>query len=157
MTVGELQSKFQSIPWLEYINRILPPKVQVRNDEIVIVTVPSYFEKFENLISVTEKRVQANYVMWRAAAASVSYMNQALRKLQLEYTSALTGKGEREPRWKECVGVVSASLANAVGALYVRRHFKEEARETAVEMVKDIRKSFLEILEEIDWMDRTTK
>jgi len=46
--------------------------------------------------------------MWRAAAASVSYMSQAVRKLQLEYTSTLTGKGEREPRWKECVGVVSA-------------------------------------------------
>lgn len=95
--------------------------------------------------------------MWRAAAASVSYMSEAVRKLQLDYTTALTGKGEREPRWKECVGVVSASLANAIGALYVRRHFKEEARETALVMVADIRKSFLEILGEIDWMDKTTK
>ena len=46
--------------------------------------------------------------MWRGAAASVSYLNEAARKLQLDYTSALTGKGEREPRWKECVGVVTA-------------------------------------------------
>jgi hypothetical protein len=49
------------------------------------------------------------------------------------------------------------SLANAVGALYVRRNFKEEARAAALEMVTDIRTSFLEILKEIEWMDGTTR
>ncbi|CAG7786011.1 unnamed protein product, partial [Allacma fusca] len=145
MTLEELQRKYQSIPWLEYFNTLLPSKVQVRSDEIIIVTVPSYLEKFEKFIAETDKRTQANYVMWRGAAASVSYLNEAARKLQLDYTTALTGKGEREPRWKECVGVVTASLANAIGSLYVRRHFKEEARSDALEMVGDIRTSFLEI------------
>ncbi len=49
------------------------------------------------------------------------------------------------------------SLSNAVGALYVRRYFKEEARVSAMEMVTDIRKSFLEILREIEWMDNLTR
>ena len=49
------------------------------------------------------------------------------------------------------------SLSNAVGSLYVRRNFKEEARGAALEMVSDIRRAFLEILNEIDWMDETTK
>ncbi|CAG7717386.1 unnamed protein product, partial [Allacma fusca] len=55
----------------------------------------SYLEKFEKFIAETDKRTQANYVMWRGAAASVSYLNEAARKLQLDYTTALTGKGER--------------------------------------------------------------
>jgi len=157
MTVSELQEKYQSIPWLEYFNTLLPNRVRVRNEETVIVTVPSYLEKFEKFIATTDKRTQANYVMWRGAAASVSYLNEAARKLQLDYSSALTGKGEREPRWKECVGVVTASLSNAVGSLYVRHNFKQESRGAALEMVSDIQKAFLEILNEIDWMDETTK
>ncbi|XP_021947553.1 neprilysin-2 isoform X2 [Folsomia candida] len=157
MTISELQEKFPSIPWLEYINRLLPEKVQIASDETIIVTVPEYITKFQQLISQTDKRVQANYVMWRAAASSVSYMSESVRKLQLDYTNTLTGKGEREPRWRECTSVATASLANAVGALYVRRYFKDEARASAMEMVTDIRKSFLDILKEIEWMDSLTR
>ena len=51
----------------------------------------------------------------------------------------------------------NCSLPIAVGSLYVRRYFKEEAREAVLEMVSDIRHEFLEILNEIDWMDEMTK
>lgn len=50
-------------------------------------------------------RVQANYVMWRAAASSVPYLNDDLRKRQLEYTTIVTGRTERESRWKECIDI----------------------------------------------------
>ena len=56
MTVEELQRKYQSIPWLEYFNTLLPDKVRIRNDEVVIVSVPSYLEKFEKFIAITDKR-----------------------------------------------------------------------------------------------------
>ena len=48
-------------------------------------------------------------------------------------------------------------LSKAVGAMYVRRYFKEETRKAAIELVTDIRHAFLEILNETDWMDETTK
>lgn len=52
---------------------------------------------------------------------------------------------------------IKNSLANAVGALYVRRYFKEESRQNAMEMVLDIKDAFNDILTEIEWMDKTTK
>lgn len=45
--------------------------------------------------------------MWRVSAASVSYLNEAARNLQLKYSSALTGTTERKPRWEECTDLVS--------------------------------------------------
>ena len=56
MTVEELQRKYQSIPWLEYFNTLLPEKVRLSNDEVIIVSVPSYLEKFEKFIATTDKR-----------------------------------------------------------------------------------------------------
>lgn len=52
-------------------------------------------------------RVLANYVMWRAAGASVSYLTEDLRNRQLQYATALSGKETRESRWKECIDIVS--------------------------------------------------
>ena len=60
-------------------------------------------------------------------------------------------------RWRTCVDAAKGSLANAVGALYVRKHFQEDAKKSALEMVHDIRAEFDQILEEIDWMDDLTK
>ena len=49
------------------------------------------------------------------------------------------------------------SLSIPVGSLYVRKFFKEEAKTTAMEMVDDIRKEFINILMNVDWMDEKTK
>lgn len=150
MTITELSNKYPSIPWKEYFNRILKPHVQVDDNEITIVNVPSFISDFEQLMKSTPKRVQANYVMWRAVAASVSYLNDEIRKRQLEYSTALSGRTEREPRWKECVDIVSSTLSISVGALYVRKYFNEDAKKNAVEMVSDIRNQFNKILKTVN-------
>lgn len=149
MTVDELSASYPSIPWWEYFNTILAPQAQLKRDEIVIVSVPSYLKNFERLISATPKRVQANYALWRATAASVSYLTDDIRKRQLKYTVELNGKTEREPRWKECVDIVSGSLGISVGSMYVRKYFKKDAKNTALEMVDDIRREFTKILKKV--------
>lgn len=103
------------------------------------------------------RRIQANYVIWRAAAASVSYLTEELRKRQLEYSTELSGRTEREPRWKECVDISSGSFSLAIGSLYVRRFFDEDAKKNALEMVNGIREEMYKILSSIDWMDETTR
>ncbi|XP_068624947.1 neprilysin-2 [Battus philenor] len=157
MTIGELQQRFPKIPWLKYINRLLAPHITVGLEEITVVNVPSYLSDLEVLLEKTPKRVQSNYVMWRVAGASVSYLTDELRRRQLAYVTALSGKTERESRWKECVDTTSMSLSIAVGALYIRKYFNEASKAKAVEMVNDIRQQFQHTLEEVEWMDDITR
>ncbi|CAB3250166.1 unnamed protein product [Arctia plantaginis] len=154
MTVAELQEK---IPWLEYINRLLTPHVNIGVDEVTIVSVPKYISDLEVLLETTPKRVQANYVMWRVAGASVSYLTDNLRRRQLAYVTALSGKTERESRWKECADNTSASMSIAVGALYIRKYFNENSKANALEMVNDIKQQFRQTLNEVEWMDDKTR
>ncbi|KAJ6650022.1 Luciferin 4-monooxygenase [Pseudolycoriella hygida] len=74
---------------------------------IVIVSVPQYFEDLGKLLDRTPKRTIANYMMWRVTAFSSYFLTEELRKRQLEYSTALSGKTEQEPRWKECTDIVS--------------------------------------------------
>ena len=80
------------------------------------------------------------------------------------------------------MGAAKGSLANAVGSMYVRQYFQEDAKQvserererhnlmsrkfnrarnsnlqSALEMVHDIRAEFDAILDEIEWMDPSTK
>lgn len=52
---------------------------------------------------------------------------------------------------------VALSLSISTGALYVRKYFKEEAKRNALEMVEDIRTEFIKILQDLEWMDASTR
>ncbi|XP_018319545.1 neprilysin-2 isoform X2 [Agrilus planipennis] len=158
MTVAQLQNNYPEIPWLEYINKVIDlPEIAVDENEVVIVSVPGYISDLIRLLKKTPKRVQANYALWRAAASSVAYLTDDVRRRQLEYSTVLSGRTERESRWKECVDVATGSLSIAAGALYVRKYFHEDAKKHALEMVNDIRGEFQEILSNVDWMDEETR
>ncbi|XP_026683285.1 neprilysin-2-like [Diaphorina citri] len=157
MSLDELQTKFPSIPWVEYLNTLLYPKDRLRETDIVVVDVPNYISKLEELLQTTPKKVQANYALWRATAASVSYLTEAIRNRQLQYSTALSGRTQMEPRWKECVDTVSSSISLAMGALYVRKFFKEDAKANAIEMVELIREEMNKILNTVEWMDNKTR
>lgn len=45
----------------------------------------------------------------------------------------------------------------SVGALYVRRFFNEDSRLRVIEMVEDMRASFIQMIHDVPWMDETTK
>lgn len=87
----------------------------------------------------------------------MSYLTEELRKRQLEYSTELSGRTEREPRWKECVDIASGSFSLAIGSLYVRRFFNEDAKKNALEMVTGIREEMLKILSQVEWMDDKTR
>lgn len=62
MTVRELQAKFPSIPWREYISKILPAKISIDEDEPVIVEVPSYITSLEKILEQTPKRYEIIFI-----------------------------------------------------------------------------------------------
>lgn len=44
-----------------------------------------------------------------------------------------------------------------MGALYVRKYFRQDSKAAALEMVNGIRREFENILKEVNWMDDKTK
>uniref|UniRef100_A0A7G3AIY0 Putative m13 family peptidase n=1 Tax=Lutzomyia longipalpis TaxID=7200 RepID=A0A7G3AIY0_LUTLO len=157
MKIEEVQKTYNYIDWLDYINAILPEKLKVTEKEQIIISVPTFFKDLEEVLKTTPKRTIANYMMWRVSAFSSFFLTEELRKRQLVYSTAISGKQEQEPRWKECVDMTSGSLPISVGALYVRKHFKEDAKRTALEMVNGIRSEFQKILTTVPWMDDKTR
>lgn len=95
------------MPWLEYINALLPADLTIDENEVIIVSVPSFFENLGKLLEKTPKRTIANYLMWRITAFSSFFLTEELRKRQLVYSTAVSGKQDQEPRWKECIDITS--------------------------------------------------
>ncbi|KAE8748157.1 hypothetical protein FOCC_FOCC005160 [Frankliniella occidentalis] len=157
MKISELQERYPSIPWKEYMEKILPASITLSDSEVIIVDVPEYFSKLEKLLAMTPKRTIANYLLWRACSSTLSYLHDSVRDRQLKFYTALSGRTERESRWKECVDLASGSMSLSIGSLYVRRYFKEDSKRAALEMVNNIRQEMYKVLKSVPWMDDATR
>lgn len=99
MTIEELTRTYPSVPWLEYMNKVLESVVKLESDEIVNVKEPRFLFDLEKLLSDTPRRTLANYALWRVVRDSIDYLGEEVRKRQLEYWTEITGETEREPRY----------------------------------------------------------
>merc|ERR1740123_2445462 len=158
MMIRDLKEFAPMVPWLEYINKILTPEILVVKDtERVILDEPGYLKNLTEILKRTPKKTIANYMFFRAASSSLGFFTEAARKVQEDYSQELTGTTSKTPRWKQCVGTASGIFSSVVGHLYVKKHFKEEAKRSMDAMVRDIRAEMDVILKEIQWMDDKTR
>lgn len=157
LTLNEAQIKFPYLDWVEYINQVLPSNVTVDGSEIVIFNSLSFFEKFDKLLKGTSNRTIANYLIWRITEYSAHYLNNDVRKRQLDFNTVIVGKKELSTRWKECISITNNKLSTAVGAMYIRKYFKPNAKQHAGAMVNQIQHEFKEGLRQNEWMDAETK
>lgn len=155
MTIGELYQLAPQIDWLKFFNSLL--LTNVTKSEPIIVVVPDYIRKVSDYFSKVDQRILANYMLWRIIFQSLPMLNRPWGEISQHYSSVITGKIQHAPRWEQCLGSVMGSLGLAIASLYVKHHFREDSKATALEMVNYIHKEFLKTLEKIDWMDDTTK
>ena len=75
------------------------------------------------------------------------------------YSSVLNGIPEQQERWERAVARVGAGngLGEALGQVYVARHFPESAKRQMEELVENLRRALAESIEDNDWMDEATK
>lgn len=155
MTVNELQKKYSYIPWLTYINdKFSPYKVLKSNDTIILIG-PKYFEKLNNVLTKTPKRVLANFVYWRVVLESISTLSKPIKIAYKKFITELSGIDAKFPRWQVCLSTVKSRMPLAIGALYVRRHFDETKKQKVMNIVKDLHKNFEQILEKVSCDDTT--
>jgi putative endopeptidase len=70
---------------------------------------------------------------------------------------ALSGTPQQRERWKRAVDNTSAALGEAVGKLYVQRHFPAERKAQVQQMADNVLKAFGQRIDRIDWMTPQTK
>jgi len=73
------------------------------------------------------------------------------------YGTALSGAQKPRDRWKRAVAATSGALGDAVGRLYVEKHFSADDKAQCQEMVKNIIAAFDRRIDKLSWMSPATK
>ena len=126
--------------------------------EQVVVRQPSYFEGLSKLIQSFDTDKWRSWLTWHIISGASPYLNKALVDENFSfYGTTLSGIPKIKERWKRGVGLVEGALGEAVGQIYVDRHFGKQAKERMVGLVANLIEAYRVDIKALTWMSDETK
>lgn len=156
LTLPLLQKLVPEIDWREYLQETVGD-IKLRRDEPVVVYALSYLMQMGKILRETDRRTVHNYLLWRLVMSMMTHMIDEYERERVEFRKILLGIQSERMRWSQCVEWTNKKLGLAVGALFIRDNFNQVSKETALEMIHNIREAFNELLADIHWMDDETR
>ncbi|CAG0918695.1 unnamed protein product [Notodromas monacha] len=162
MTIPELQaiSGNTQLDWKTIFDALFATvNVEIAADESLVVQAPEYIEKFFNTFAggAISSRTVANYLSWRYVYGHAELTSQAMRDLFFQFDQVVAGITEPQERWLTCSNLVNNVLGFAVSGPYVSQYFPPAAKEEMLELIANLRVAFDEIIDNLTWMDASTK
>lgn len=124
----------------------------------VIVCQPDYLRNFAELWRSEDLEVWKSWARWRLIRARAALLTDELVSADFDfYGRRLTGTEQIRDRWKRAVSLVENLMGDAVGKLYVQRHFPPEAKAHIDELVANLRAAYRMSISDLGWMTPQTR
>ncbi|MGB7979547.1 MAG: M13-type metalloendopeptidase [Candidatus Nanopelagicales bacterium] len=124
----------------------------------VVVRQPSYVQALPGLLAEHPLAAWRDWLAWSVVRRSAGLLDDEMVRANFDfYGTTLTGAPQLRERWKRGVGLVEGALGEAVGELYVGRHFPPAAKARMVELVDNLVAAYRVRLETLEWMSPDTR
>ena len=155
LTRDELRASAPGFDWERWEDALgVPPSAY---DE-VIVRQPSFVTAAAALWAERPMEQWQAWLALRVASSCADFLSSELVEEDFDfYGRTLSGTPELGERWKRGVALVEASMGEAVGKLYVERHFPPQAKERIEELVATIIEAYRQSISTVDWMSPATR
>jgi len=151
--VKDLGTLMPDFDWTALLN-----EAGIRNQDSIVVTQVAYTKDLNSIIRNTPLDTWKTYLQWSLIHGSATTLNSELDKENFAfYGKTLYGTQEQRPQWRRAVDVVNDNLGEAVGKIYVAKHFSPEAKERMTVLVNNLLKAYETSIKELDWMSDETK
>lgn len=124
----------------------------------LIVSTPDFFAGAASLLESEPLSVWQEWLAMRVVSAAAPYLSAAFVDANFDfYGTTLSGTPRNKDRWKRGVAVVEAALGEAVGQIYVARHFPETHKARMESLVANLIEAYRESITGLAWMGEETK
>ena len=143
------------ITWSAYLDGLGAP---ANAFDAVVVRQPDHITSVSAALTQEPMQAWRDWLAWHVVHAHAPYLSSAFVEENFDfYGRTLSGVPEMRERWKRGVGLVEEALGEAVGQLYVERHFPPHAKEAMVGLVDNLVEAFRRSLSQVPWMGEDTR
>ena len=151
--IADLKGLAPNFDWATYCKDI---GLQSTGD--INVAQPNYFKGLNVQLTATPLSDWKTYLRWQLLNSKAAALPKKFVEEDFDFSGrTLTGTKELLPRWKRCVGSTDRALGEALGQVYVQKHFTAAAKARAVQMVQNLIAALRDDLATLSWMSDTTR
>jgi len=124
----------------------------------VVVRQPDYLQAVDTVLASTSLGTWKEYLWAKLLDGYANDLSAPFVQARFDFRGrVLSGQQEMEPRWKRGVSTVQGALGEAVGKIYVKRHFRSEAKARMDTLVQNLLAAFRAGIDDLEWMSPATK
>lgn len=125
--------------------------------DAVDVGQPEPIHEVEKILADTPLDDLKTYAEAKVITGATSQLSDEFRKTAFALSQVMTGVKQDRPRWKRAVSLVSGTLGEAIGKLYVDKYFPASSKERMLELVHNLQTALGQRIDEATWMSAPTK
>ena len=145
-------------PGFDFNALLTGSQVPLAKVDDVIVDTPSFVTGAARLLADTPLDVVKDYLKWHALRGEMPLLSKRFVDADFAfYSNTLRGIPENRPRWKRGVGLVEGALGEALGRIYVERHFPPTAKARMDALVGNLLAAYRKSIDGLSWMSAPTK
>ncbi|ARC55554.1 Neutral endopeptidase [Frondihabitans sp. 762G35] len=163
----ESEKTYNLLPWAEAKALAEGVDLDVWRDAVgapagvfdeVVVRQPSFVSGLATLLVDDRLDAWRDWLRWQIVRSFAAYLSSDFVKANFDfYGKTLTGTPVQRARWKRGVSLVEGAMGEAVGRIYVERHFAPEAKETMDVLVANLVEAYRQSITALDWMTDATR
>ena len=123
-----------------------------------VVWQPKAISGLSALVKSQPLETWKDYLAFHALDRASSYLPKAFADENFAfYGTTLSGTPQQKERWKRAVDAADHDLGEAIGKVYVDKHFSPETKARADAMVADLIAAFGKRIDAVQWMSPETR
>ncbi|MBY0569348.1 MAG: M13 family metallopeptidase [Hyphomonadaceae bacterium] len=128
------------------------------NANEIVVAELSAMGPLANLVVNTPVTTWQSYVAWHYVSARAAVLPRTIDDANFDfYGRQLSGAERQRDRWQRAIQATNGALGEAIGEIYVARHFPPETKAQALELVENMRIAYGQRIDQSPWMSEETK
>lgn len=148
--LAELAPEFQWTRWLEGQG--------LGDVETIVAAQTTAIDAAGDMIASVPLDTWKDYLAFHFISENARYLTAAFDEAQFDFFGrTLRDTPEQRERWKRGVELVNNNIGEAIGQIYVERHYPEESQRQMTELIANLRAALRERINNSGWMDAETQ
>ena len=149
----QLKTLEPNINWDIYFSTI-----GIKTPDILVLNQPKFYEGLNNTINAITIPEWKLFLKWKLISEAAPYLSSKFVNESFKFNgTVLAGKKQMKPRYKRVQGAVDEALGEALGKLYVEKHFDLNSKKKVNTMVDNLVAAYRVRINSRDWMSAETK
>jgi putative endopeptidase len=155
MSLADVVELFGDVPLARWIEGLDVPANAL--DEVA-VRQPSFASGLVQLLTDENLASWKDWLTWQLVSGYAPFLSSDIVDEHFDfYGRTLTGASELRPRWKRAVALVEGAMGEAVGKIYVERHYPHEVKERMDVLVANLIEAYRRSITSLEWMGEATR